>query len=297
MSASTSELRLIVIQMQISYHKGTNLTLAADLIKQAVSSPDAMVADIVNGQRTSRSDLFSNTLIVLPEFFNSPYDFGKIAENAEHIPGPTTDAIGKIADLFGIYVIAGSIPEVDGKLIYNTCVVFDPNGKIVAKHRKMHMFDADLPGGRYCESDVFASGSSFTTFQAGEWKVGLGVCHDVRFPEMATAYALQGCHMIVYPSAFEMVTGKAHWKLALQARALDNQIYVVGAAPARHDASAYPVWGHSALIGPWADVIAEADEKESILRQVLDLDAVRNARQQIPLAKQRRTDCYRNINQ
>ena len=118
----------------------------------------------------------------------------------------------------------GSIPERDGSNVYNTCIIVSPKGEIVAKHRKVHLFDIDVPGKiTFKESDTLTGGSSMTTFNTEFGTIGVGICYDLRFPEQAAIMRQRGCNLMVYPGAFNMTTGPAHWELLQRARALDNQ--------------------------------------------------------------------------
>ncbi|GBM25775.1 Omega-amidase NIT2, partial [Araneus ventricosus] len=117
----------------------------------------------------------------------------------------------------------------------------------------VHLFDIDIPGKiTFKESDALAPGKSLTTFTMGKWKIGLGICYDIRFPLMANIYAEKGCNLLVYPGAFNMTTGPAHWELLQRARAVDNQLYVATISPARDETASYHAWGHSTLVSPWS---------------------------------------------
>lgn len=190
---------------------------------------------------------------------------------------------------------AGSIPEVDpstGK-VYNTCVAFDPTGQIVAVHRKMHLFDIDVPGKiTFKESDTLAPGNELATFETPYGKVGLGICYDIRFPYLAMLLRQAGCRILFYPGAFNTTTGPAHWELLQRSRALDTQCYVATVSPARNPDSKYQAWGHSTAVNPWGEVIATTDEHPSTVYAEFDLDRVDAIRAQIPVGHQVRTDLY-----
>ncbi|PIK32904.1 putative omega-amidase NIT2 isoform X4, partial [Apostichopus japonicus] len=129
---------------------------------------------------------------------------------------------------------------------------FDPEGKMIAKHRKMHLFDIDIPGKiKFKESEVLHPGSKFTTFETPFCKVGIGICYDMRFAELAQIYKNLGCKLIVYPGAFNMTTGEAHWEAIQRGRAIDNQLYVATVSPARDVDATYIAWGHSTIVSPW----------------------------------------------
>ena len=145
---------------------------------------------------------------------------------------------------YHIYLIAGSMPEADdvGK-VYNTSYIFDRDGKQIGKHRKAHLFDINVKNGQHFkESDTLTSGDHATVFDTEFGKMGVMICYDIRFPEFARTMALDGARMIFVPAAFNMTTGPAHWELTFRARALDNQIYMLGCAPARDIQAGYISW-------------------------------------------------------
>ncbi|XP_010794877.1 omega-amidase NIT2-like [Notothenia coriiceps] len=123
-------------------------------------------------------------------------------------------------------------------------------------------------------------------------KVGVGICYDIRFAELAQLYSRQGCQLLVYPGAFNMTTGPAHWELLQRARAVDNQLYVATASPARDESSSYVAWGHSTVVNPWGEVISKAGTEEEVIYADIDLQYLADVRQQIPITAQRRNDLY-----
>ena len=232
-------------------------------------------------------------IAIFPEMFCCPYDNSYFREFGEEEGGFVYKAMSDAAKKFGIYVVAGTMPELEGGKVYNTSYVFDRNGKRIAKHRKMHLFDIDIEGGQYFkESDVLSSGNNVTVFETEFCKVGLGVCYDIRFPELSRLMALEGAEVIIVPGAFNMTTGPAHWELNFRARALDNQVYAVGVAPARDYESSYHSYGNSIITSPWGDVVRCMDEKEGCVIQEIDLDYVKKVRNELPLLKHRRSDIY-----
>lgn len=246
------------------------------------------------------------SVISLPECFQSPYATDQFPVYAEEIPKdlskcdkskhPSTDMLRRAAMENNVYIIGGSIPEREGDRVYNTCVVVDPAGDLVAKHRKVHLFDIDVPGGqRFKESDTLSSGSSITTFDTPFCKFGLAICYDIRFPELSQIMREQGCKVLVFPAAFNVTTGPLHWELLLRARAVDQQCYVAATSPARNPESAYQAWGYSSLVDPWGKVIAGGDEiaeRPGTVYADIDLSEVDTIRQSIPVGFQRRKDLY-----
>ena len=162
--------------------------------------------------------------------------------------------------------------------------MFDPSGRRIARHRKVHLFDIDVPGGQYFkESDVLSPGDSVTVFDTPFGKMGVCICFDIRFPQMFLEMRKMGVRMVFVPAAFNMTTGPAHWKVLFRSRALDQQIYMLGCSPARDAEGSYVAYGHSILTDPWGRVLAELDEKEGILEATVDLAYTDAVRQQIPL--------------
>lgn len=203
-------------------------------------------------------------LISLPECFNSPYGTNYFPEYAEPIPGETTNLLSQIAKELKIVLVGGTIPERDGDKLYNTATVWGHNGELLAKYRKMHLFDIDIPGEiTFKESDSLTAGDGFATINVKDFKIGLGICYDVRFEEQAKLYRKKGCNMLIYPGAFNMKTGPLHWELLARSRANDNQLYTVMTSPARDIKASYIAWGHSICVDPWGKILhqSEADEE------------------------------------
>ncbi len=233
-------------------------------------------------------------LAVLPEIFNSPYSSKKFPEYAEPEGGTTWQMLSSAARELHLFLIGGSIPERDDDgRIYNTCFIFDADGKQIGKHRKVHLFDIDIEGGqRFRESETLSPGSSVTVFDTPWGKMGAAICYDIRFPELFRIMTLEGAKVIFVPGAFNMTTGPAHWELTFRTRALDNQIYTVGAAPARNEKGSYVSYANSIIVSPWGDVIGRLGTEQEILVRELDLERIDKIRQQLPLLTHRRTDIY-----
>ncbi|KAI8994725.1 carbon-nitrogen hydrolase [Pilobolus umbonatus] len=238
-------------------------------------------------------------VVVLPECFNSPYGTKYFPQYAETLKGgESVEMMSQVAKEAQIYLIGGSIPEREestGK-IYNTLTAYDPSGNMIAKHHKVHLFDIDVPGKiTFKESDTLTPGNSLTQVSTKYGQIGVGICYDMRFPEMATIAARKGCVAMVYPGAFNMTTGPLHWELLQRARAVDNQMYVAACAPARDLSADYHSWGHSTVVDPKGVVIATTDEKECIVYADIDPELVKETRSHIPLYNQRRFDLYDDI--
>ena len=197
------------------------------------------------------------------------------------------------------YLIGGSIPELDTKTkkYYNTSLTFSPTGQLLATHRKVHLFDIDIPGGiTFKESDVLSPGNKVTILDLPEYgKIAIAICYDIRFPELAMIAARKGCFALIYPGAFNTTTGPLHWKLQGQARAMDNQVYVALCSPARDVNASYHAWGHSLVCDPLAKVVVEAEEAEEIVYAVLEGEKIEATRKGIPIYGQRRFDVYPDV--
>ncbi|THH05534.1 hypothetical protein EW146_g9875, partial [Bondarzewia mesenterica] len=241
---------LALIQLgQIGADKSANLAHAKEMILKA-ARPEA----------SQRPDL-----VVLPECFNSPYGHVHFPVQSESVK-----MLSEAAKEAGIWLIGGSIPErdaADGKL-YNTATVYNPQGKgdLVATHRKVHLFDIDIPGKiTFKESETLTGGKTMNYFDTEFARIGLGICYDVRFPELAMTAARKGCQVLIYPGAFNMTTGPLHWELLQRSRAIDNQVFFSMCSPARDLSAGYHSWGHSMVVDPLGAKLAEAEDGESIV--------------------------------
>lgn len=233
--------------------------------------------------------------VILPEMFCCPYQTQNFPVYAEEESGPVWQQLSEYAKQYGIYLIGGSMPEKDAEgKVYNTSYIFDRQGKQIGKHRKVHLFDIDVTGGQtFKESDTLTAGDHDTVFDTEFGRMGVMLCFDIRFPELARMMVNDGAKAIFVPAAFNMTTGPAHWELSFRTRALDNQIYMIGCAPMRDESAGYISWGHSIVTDPWGRVIDMLDEKEGVLLTELDLDYEEQVREELPLLKSRRKDMYR----
>lgn len=257
------------------------------------------VADKMENVRTVKTYLEkikdeNPDFVILPEMFCCPYQTENFPIYAEKEGGPVWQQLSGYAKQYGIYLIGGSMPEKDAEgNVYNTSYIFDREGKQIGKHRKVHLFDIDVKGGQtFKESDTLAAGDSDTVFDTEFGKIGVMLCFDIRFPELSRMMVNDGVKVIFVPAAFNMTTGPAHWELSFRTRALDNQIYMVGCAPARDVSAGYISWGHSIVTDPWGRVTGMLDENEGILLAELDMDYEEQVREELPLLKSRRKDIY-----
>ena len=274
------KVKIGICQIKQSKEKKENLEFAKQAIEEAVS----------NGAQ----------IVVLGEYFNTMYNKEWTLKDAESLTettnSPTLDFLKEISKRLQIYLIAGSIPErgPEGK-IYNTSLALNKNGEIVAQCRKIHLFDIDIPGKiTFKESEYLIPGNQVTTFDTEFGTVGLGICYDIRFPELALLMAQKGAKLIVYPGCFNQTTGPLHWELLIRSRALDNQLYVVGCSTSRfkEDPAMYQAWGHSTCVDPMGKVIATCEQDPTILYAELDFKYLEDMRKQIPCQYQKRYDVY-----
>ncbi|KAJ6787863.1 hypothetical protein PWT90_07151 [Aphanocladium album] len=285
----TPRVTIACVQLASGADKAANLARAAAQVRRAASSTGAKI-------------------VVLPECFNSPYGtsfFPTYAEVLQPSPpspeqSPSYHALSAMARDNGVYLVGGSIPERDpssSSTLYNTSLVFAPDGRLLATHRKVHLFDIDIPGKiTFKESEVLTGGDSITLVDLPEYgTIGVAICYDVRFPELATVAARRGAFALVYPGAFNLTTGALHWELLARGRAVDNQIYVAMCSPARDMDAGYHAWGHSMVVSPMAKVLAEADEQETVVSAELVSEEIEEARRNIPLRTQRRFDVYPDV--
>lgn len=281
--SSSPKFNLALCQIAVGDDKAANIVRATSAIAEAVG----------NGAK----------VVSLPECWNSPYATSSFPQYAEEIPAtkaqldaqanPSTFALSQAAQQHQIYLIGGSIPEKQDGSVYNTCVIFSPEGEILLKHRKVHLFDIDVPGKiTFKESDTLSAGNSVTVFDTPYCKIGVGICYDIRFPELSMLMKKAGAKVLVFPGAFNLTTGPAHWELLQRARAVDNQLYVAAASPARGPEGGYQAWGHSTLVSPWGEVVATCGHGEAIVYGEVDLENVEEMRRNIPTANQSRTDIY-----
>lgn len=260
-------MKVSLIQMNTQDNKAENLRMARELIEKAVAAdgPD---------------------LVALPETFTSMSDnFDIQYGNAESIPdGEACRVLAGLAKKHGIYVHGGSMAERGDGRCYNTTVVFDPEGNVVGRYRKLHLFDVDVPGGvTYRESDSMRRGEEIVTCEAAGSTIGLSICYDLRFPELFRKLTLdQGAQVIVVPAAFTAHTGAAHWHTLLRARAIENQCWVLAAGQTGRHNEKRASYGHSLIIDPWGGIRAEIEEGEGVATAVIDHGFTEEKRTQLP---------------
>lgn len=225
-------------------------------------------------------------MAILPEMFNTPFDVGAFGGYVESEMGPTCQMLATVAKDYGMVVVGGSIPERDETRLYNTSFVYGPKGKRLAKYRKRHLFDVDIPQEiSFQESRILSAGDEAVTFQAFGHTFGLAICFDVRFPEFIHELRQKKAEMIVIPASFNRTTGPAHWELLARARAVDNQAYLAMVATSPDPDATYVSYGHSLLVDPWGEVVTKAGIEEEVLIEKIDFKRVADLRQEMPLEK------------
>jgi predicted amidohydrolase len=215
---------------------------------------------------------------------------------AEAIPGDLTRTLADKAREHSIYLHAGSILERidEHDKLYNTTVVFDASGDIVARYRKIHLFDVDLAGqAAYRESDGIEPGEELVTFDMDGVRVGLAICYDLRFPELFRILALRGAEIIMLPAAFTMMTGKDHWEPLICARAIENSVFMIAPAQVGPHPPNRLCYGRSMVVDPWGVVLAQAGDRPTVITAELDMAELARVRGQVPSLKNRVPSAYR----
>lgn len=267
-------MRVAVCQMRSGEDLGANLTEARRLLVEAADRG----AD----------------LAVLPELFAHLGPRSRVPDVAEPLPGgPVAGALAEAARERSIWVLGGSLHERAGDRIFNTAPLFDRSGELVARYRKIHLFDVHLDGQPpFRESAVFTPGGELVTHEVEGVRVGLAICYDLRFPELFRGLMALGAELIGLPAQFQHRTGVAHWEVLVRARAIEEQCFVAAAAqwgefgPPEERRRSY---GRSLVVGPWGEVLAEAPEEGSGVH-VADLDPaeLRRVRSVLPALDHRR---------
>jgi predicted amidohydrolase len=270
-------MKVAAIQLNSQDNKKENITKAIKYIAEAANK--------------------GTDFVVLPEYVDFMGEDNEKLENAETIPGPTSNAFAKIAKEHGIYLLGGSIHEKEiNNSIYNTSLLFNRDGKMIAKYRKVHLYDAQFKERHTVnESEIILPGDEIITAETSFGTVGLSICYDVRFPEMFRSLALMGSQVIFAPAAFPMYTGSLYWEVLLRARAVENQCFIVASGQFGTAPPDQVLYGNSMIIDPWGTVLARAPEKESIIIADIDLSYIEKVRNNIPCFNHRRPDVYSGL--
>jgi predicted amidohydrolase len=274
MLVNALELKIASIQMVSTPNLNENLELAARLIKAASDS--------------------GSKLVVLPEYFclMGLKDTDKVNAREAVGSGPIQERLSAIAQENNIYLVAGSIPleAQESNKVLNTSLVFNPLGERIARYDKIHLFGFQTETERYEESETIAPGSQPGQFQITvneiDWRFGLSICYDLRFPELYRALGEVDCHII--PAAFTYTTGKDHWEILLRARAIENQCYVLSSAQGGVHINQRRTWGDSMLIDPWGQILTNLPQGEGLITGTLSKDKLNEVRSKLPALKHRR---------
>lgn len=265
--------RAAAIQMRSGADKQANVAAAERLVGEAAAGGAQVVA--------------------LPELWNCLAPHEEMVRQAEPIPGETSEKMSDLARAHGIYLLAGSISErVEleiGPRVYNTSLLFGPGGEELARYSKVHLFDVDLENGPHVEeSKWFAPGDTVRTAETPHGNWGFSICYDLRFGALYRALVGRGAEVIFVPSAFTKITGAAHWMILLRARAIECQAVVIAPNQCGLHGPDLESYGHSAIIGPWGEVLASAgEEEEVVVTAEVSLDRVDEVRRQIPVQRHR----------
>ena len=269
-------MRAAAVQLNATEDRGANLSTADRLTRAAVS----------DGAR----------LVVLPEKWSVLGTAEDLRRGAEGVDGPALSWARAIAAELAIDLVAGSIVErlADAERLANTSFHIGPSGEIRARYRKIHMFDSEVDGTVYRESDTEEPGEEIvTSATAGGVELGLSICYDLRFPELYRILALRGAQVVTVPSAFTLATTRDHWETLVRARAIENQVYVVAANQIGTHPPGHRSGGRSLIVDPWGVVLAQAPDAEGFVAAELDLERQGEVRERLPCLTHRRPQAYR----
>lgn len=269
----TNAMRAAVVQLHVTEDVERNITTAIDLVHQAAADG----ADIV----------------VLPEMVDFRGDKEQVPAIKTDIPGPVSSRFADIARDLGIWLLAGSIHEnIPGQdRTYNTSLLLNREGAEVARYRKLHLYDVQIPGRVDArESATIAPGSDIVTADIEGHTAGLSICYDIRFPELYRALANEGAEIVFLPAMFMMFTGKDHWEVLLRARAIENQCFMLASGQHGMDARGVATYGRSMIVDPWGTVLATAPDGDGYAIARLDFASLQRIRHELPSLANRRRD-------
>ena len=261
-------MKVSLVQINSKDDKSANIATAVSLIREVVAeeAPD---------------------LVVLPEYYAFLGEgMDKVHGSAEEFPdGESYRAMSSLAAELGVTIHAGSVVERVGNTHYNTTVVFGSKGEELARYRKIHLFDVDVPGGvSYRESDTIGRGGDIVTYRVGDVTVGCAICYDIRFPEMFRKLRDAGADVIVLPAAFTLMTGKDHWEVLARARAIETQTWFLAVGQVfDHSEGRKWCWGHSMVIDPWGHMVAQCSDTVGTTSARLDFAYSTKVRAAVPV--------------
>ena len=276
---SASVLRVACVQLNTCADTAESVRVAGALVEEAAAAGARFVA--------------------LPETWAFKGRRDGIMASAEAVDGPSNAALAELAARLGIFVLTGSHyePSPEPDRVYNTSVLLGPDGAVLATYRKVHLFDAVAGAAVYRESSYLTPGSEVVTAEidvapTGPVTLGLSICYDLRFPELFRALALAGAQVLCVPAAFTAYTGAAHWEALLRARAIENGCFVIAPDQVGEHLPGRACYGHSLIVDPWGEVLAELPDGVGICVADLDLRRVAEVRAQIPSLQDRRPGTY-----
>ena len=263
---------------------------------QLTSGPDK-AANLEKAERlVARAAATGADLVALPEKWNAIGGAEVLHAAAETLEGgESVAAMAEWARTHGITLVGGSISERrEGRdKLSNTSVAFGPDGEVLGVYRKIHLFDVEVGGYVYRESEAEEPGDEPVVVRGEGWPIGLTVCYDVRFPELYRILALEGAELVSVPAHFTTPTGKDHWHVLLRARAIENQYYLAAPAQVGETLPGRPSYGRSLIVDPWGIVLAAAPDSEAAITADLDLEAQADIRRRLPSLANRRPAAYR----
>lgn len=225
-------------------------------------------------------------IICIPEMWNTPYSNKYIKRYSEGRNGISYAFMQELARRLGVYLVGGSIPfkdETDD--IYNTSFVFSMTGEEIARHDKIHLFDINFEDMNFQESLHLKSGNSATVVDTEFGKIGVGLCFDIRFAELFRAMTNRGAKLVLVPGSFNMKTGPMHWEMTLRQRAVDNQIFLAGCAPARDENAVYVSFANSMAVDPIGTVLGNCGIEEGCIVEEIDFSQAERVRNILPILK------------
>lgn len=258
--------RAACVQLRSSDDVEENIRTASELIRQAKGKGAEFIATP------------ENTTLMAPD------GGAKLQSSFSEEADPALPRFRGLAEELGVWLLIGSLAiKVSETKTANRSFQIDPKGRIAARYDKIFLFDVDLPSGeRYRESNTVAGGSRAVTAELPWGKLGLSICYDLRFPQLYRVLAQAGSTMLAVPSAFTETTGKAHWHVLLRARAIENGAFVIAPAQGGEHANGRKTYGHSLIVAPWGEILAEAGTEPCVISAEIDLEAARSARERVP---------------
>lgn len=237
----------------------------------------------------SKRENFDFDLLVLPEMFMCPYQIDLFKEYAQNESSLVHEFLKSLALKHQAYIIGGSIPETNNNKIYNTSYVYNSKGLVIHKYRKIHLFSITYPDNTtFNESDSLAAGNKLGVFSSEFGNLGIMICFDIRYPLLAEKIANEDVKAIFVPGAFNDYTGPLHWQTTFKARAIDNQLFMIGCSPSADSYGSYKTYGHSLIIDPLGQVIKELDGVKGIIEYELNFNEIKEIREKLPIRKNKK---------